>query len=360
MLIRNYGLFWKRRDIWWGSPGTRRADPERLLVQSLKSNADRSGFRVSGKRSARSMSENFRLVYLGQAGGADKYRLLDRLRNHRQDQLADRWSLFSWFGIIPVTTVKLTGRGKGKDLEDCRRSQSHRGDLARGGRSHRITVKVGASADDQLSNTDQHRDPGLESHDTSRRNDPSSSGATADSGVIAPLTAKAMKDVYTTKIDPTYDDLPEQRYHFPRTYLRQAEAAVGDWIVYYEPRRPGAAGTGGRQAYFAAARVLRVRADPSRADHFYADVADYLEFDRPVPFRDGSHYFESGLQRDDGGTSKGAFGRAVRACPRRRVRRHSRRWLRPSAQLGSRPADAWRSGFGGLRRRTGDLRPPSR
>lgn len=32
------------------------------------------------------------------------------------------------------------------------------------------------------------------------------------------------KAVLTTKIDPTYDDLPEQRYHFPRTYLRQVEA----------------------------------------------------------------------------------------------------------------------------------------
>jgi putative restriction endonuclease len=124
-----------------------------------------------------------------------------------------------------------------------------------------------------------------------------------------------VKAVFTTKIDPAYDDLPEQRYHFPRTYLRQAEATVGDWIAYYEPRRPGAAGTGGRQAYFAAARVLRVRPDPALADHFYADVGDYLEFDRPVPFREGERYFESALQRDDGGTSKGAFGRAVRSVP---------------------------------------------
>ncbi len=34
------------------------------------------------------------------------------------------------------------------------------------------------------------------------------------------------KAVLTTKVDPTYDDLPEQRYHFPRTYLRQIEAAA--------------------------------------------------------------------------------------------------------------------------------------
>jgi len=126
-----------------------------------------------------------------------------------------------------------------------------------------------------------------------------------------------VKAVFTTKIAPTYDDLPEQRYHFGDTYLRQAEAAVGDWIVYYEPRRPGASGTGGRQAYFAAARVLRVRPDPARTDHFYADVADYLEFDRAVPFREGEHYFESALQRDDGATNKGAFGRSVRSVPDR-------------------------------------------
>ena len=45
------------------------------------------------------------------------------------------------------------------------------------------------------------------------------------------------KAVLTTKVNPTYDDLPEVRYHFSRTYLGVARAAVGDWIVYYEPRR---------------------------------------------------------------------------------------------------------------------------
>ena len=27
------------------------------------------------------------------------------------------------------------------------------------------------------------------------------------------------KAVLTTKVDPSYDDLPEERHHFPRTYL---------------------------------------------------------------------------------------------------------------------------------------------
>jgi putative restriction endonuclease len=122
------------------------------------------------------------------------------------------------------------------------------------------------------------------------------------------------KAIFTSKIEPSYDDLPEERYHFPRTYLRQVEAAVGDWIVYYEPRRASSdiGSRGGRQAYFATARVQKIVRDMTREDHFYAYVSDYLEFDRAVPFKEGEFYYESGLQRVDGATSKGAFGRAVR------------------------------------------------
>src|SRR5690606_22356289 len=39
-------------------------------------------------------------------------------------------------------------------------------------------------------------------------------------------------------------------------------------------------------------------------------------FDTAVPFRDAGTYHESKLLRDDGGTNKGAFGRAVRELPR--------------------------------------------
>lgn len=64
------------------------------------------------------------------------------------------------------------------------------------------------------------------------------------------------KAVLATKIDPSYDDLPEERYHFPRTYLRQVDASLGDWIVYYEPRRPTGdpSGSGGRQCLSGSAR----------------------------------------------------------------------------------------------------------
>jgi len=123
--------------------------------------------------------------------------------------------------------------------------------------------------------------------------------------------------VFTTRVDPSYDDLPEQRYHFPRTYLRQVEAAQQDWVIYYEPRRSSSdlSSRGGRQAYFATARVREVIPDPTVPDHFYALIDSYLDFARAVPFQEGSRYYESALRREDGGTSKGAFGRAVRTLP---------------------------------------------
>jgi hypothetical protein len=54
------------------------------------------------------------------------------------------------------------------------------------------------------------------------------------------LDAEAwVKAVFTHKAASIYDDKPEERYHFPETYLRQAEAAVDDFILYYEPGRWG-------------------------------------------------------------------------------------------------------------------------
>ena len=123
--------------------------------------------------------------------------------------------------------------------------------------------------------------------------------------------------VFTASASSIYDDLIEERYHFPKTYLRQVEEAVGDWIVYYEPRRTtGPHSATGRQAYFAIAHVKKVVQDPVRADHFYAQMTGYMEFDQPVPFRDASGYRESKLRREDSQTNKGAFGRAVRELPR--------------------------------------------
>ncbi|XIA65608.1 hypothetical protein ACFIOY_04805 [Bradyrhizobium sp. TZ2] len=127
------------------------------------------------------------------------------------------------------------------------------------------------------------------------------------------------KAVFTTKVTPSYDDLPEERYHFPRTYLNYVQQAVGDYIVYYEPRRSSAelSSRGGRQSYFGVARVDSVVPDATLPDHYFAiiDRTSYLDFDAPVPFHEGGEYYESALKKDDGSTNKGSFGRAVRLIP---------------------------------------------
>jgi putative restriction endonuclease len=118
------------------------------------------------------------------------------------------------------------------------------------------------------------------------------------------------KAVFTSKIGSGYDDIIELYYHFPRTYLRSVEEAVGDLIVYYEPRRGD-----GELAYFGTAEVVGVRPDPDLPDHFYADLRNYIDFDRKVPFREEGRHYESALRKPDGSHNMGAFQRAVRRIP---------------------------------------------
>jgi len=113
---------------------------------------------------------------------------------------------------------------------------------------------------------------------------------------------------------PSYDDRPEAYYHFPGAYLNQVRAAVGDQIIYYEPRRKDSSTSskGGRQAYFASAQVDGIRNHPTQPDHYYAQISNYLPFTQAVPFREGAHYFESRLRNESGGTNLGLAQRAVR------------------------------------------------
>jgi putative restriction endonuclease len=125
------------------------------------------------------------------------------------------------------------------------------------------------------------------------------------------------KAVFTIRAQSIYDDLPEQQYHFPKIYLRTANAAVGDWIVYYVPSKESVShwGVGAVQAYVAAAFISNVTPDPTRSDHYYAWVGDYAPFVRPVPFRRETYYFESKLRADDGSTNQGTARRSVRLIP---------------------------------------------
>jgi putative restriction endonuclease len=114
------------------------------------------------------------------------------------------------------------------------------------------------------------------------------------------------KAVFTSKIGSAYDDNVELHYHFPATYLRATERAVGDMIVYYEPRR------GGQMSYFGVAELVGIRPDLQRSGLYYADLANYLDFDRKVPFLEGGRYYESALRAPDGSVNAGQFQRAVR------------------------------------------------
>lgn len=122
------------------------------------------------------------------------------------------------------------------------------------------------------------------------------------------------KAIFTTKVNPTYDDLPEERYHFPRRYLSRVQETVGDWIIYYEPRRTTGddSSRGGRQSYFATARVSSIAEDRNLGGHYYALVSDFIEFLTPVPFRFGTTILESGLRHADGRLNQGAFQWAIR------------------------------------------------
>ena len=85
------------------------------------------------------------------------------------------------------------------------------------------------------------------------------------------------------------------------------ERAVGDWILYYEPRRPR-----GRLSYFATAKLNRIVEDTTLPDRYYAYMEGFLEFDRAVPFREGAVFYESRLRKPDGSINLGLSRRSVR------------------------------------------------
>lgn len=100
-----------------------------------------------------------------------------------------------------------------------------------------------------------------------------------------------MKAVFDTKAESGYDDNIVERYHFPNQYLPEAKKAIGDWIVYREPRRGG-----GSLGYFAVARLIRIDPDHKSAAHSYARVSDFLRFDVVVPFRRKTGFYEKQLE----------------------------------------------------------------
>ena len=103
--------------------------------------------------------------------------------------------------------------------------------------------------------------------------------------------------VFIHRSDSIYDDSPAERYQFPSQYLRRVEACIGDWIVYYEPRKIAET-----RGYFAIAKVSEVIADPGTSGMYLAliEPGSYLDFANPVPFNGAAGPVEQGVLNDQG------------------------------------------------------------
>lgn len=115
--------------------------------------------------------------------------------------------------------------------------------------------------------------------------------------------------VFIHRTDSIYDDSPAEQYQFPSQYLSRAQTFVGDWIVYYEPRKVDAT-----RGYFAIARVQQIIPDPSATGMYLAliEPSSYLDFATPVPFTDADGVIERGILNEQGRIS-GRAQSAVRS-----------------------------------------------
>ncbi|WP_289079615.1 HNH endonuclease [uncultured Sulfitobacter sp.] len=103
--------------------------------------------------------------------------------------------------------------------------------------------------------------------------------------------------IFIHRSDSIYDDIPSERYQFPKQYLSRAQQCEGDWIVYLEPSKVKET-----KGYFAVAKVQEIIPDPRKPDMFLAVIepGTYLDFGDPVSFRDENSIVEQGLLNDQG------------------------------------------------------------
>jgi hypothetical protein len=115
--------------------------------------------------------------------------------------------------------------------------------------------------------------------------------------------------VFIHRSDSIYDDSPAERYQFPPQYLRRVEACIGDWIVYYEPRKIEET-----RGYFAMARVEQVIPDPKAPGMHFAliEPGSYLDFANPVPFSGDDGVVERGVLNSEGRISGARNQQSVR------------------------------------------------
>jgi hypothetical protein len=110
--IKNFGDFWDREKIYWGSqsPGDR---------GHLKGyHAAKKSFVVDFRDQIAVYvlyDENMQIVYAGQTGRGEHDRLLSRLKFHRDGRARNRWRYFSWFGLRQTTEARGLHSGQSHD-----------------------------------------------------------------------------------------------------------------------------------------------------------------------------------------------------------------------------------------------------
>lgn len=102
-IIRSFGLFWHKDDVFWG----RQKRPGALWGWGLRGHNRKKGIvNFRDQIGVYVLYNSFKPIYAGQAGFADqKQNLLVRLKQHLNDDLANRWDHFSWFGTRWVTST---------------------------------------------------------------------------------------------------------------------------------------------------------------------------------------------------------------------------------------------------------------
>ena len=115
--------------------------------------------------------------------------------------------------------------------------------------------------------------------------------------------------VFIHREDLVYADEPGLHYQFPKQYLSRVLAAVGGWIIYYEPTK-----VQNSRGYYAVARLSDVVDDDALPGMYRARIEanSYLEFPRPVPFIINGSPIERGVVNAEGRIS-GRAQAAVRS-----------------------------------------------
>ncbi|MEZ6128826.1 MAG: hypothetical protein R3C59_09100 [Planctomycetaceae bacterium] len=95
-VIQTIGLYWRPDQIFWGA-GSQAGKLLGVPASSTTSNPidfrEQSGIYV--------LYSEFHAIYVGQAGSGNQ-KLFARLKQHRTDDLAERWDRFTWFGLRRV------------------------------------------------------------------------------------------------------------------------------------------------------------------------------------------------------------------------------------------------------------------